>query len=52
LWFAREQERGEVFANGLYRYHHMNHYAMFGRGYRGGAVRIMERLIEKYGNGA
>ncbi|TVY16944.1 Ketosamine-3-kinase [Lachnellula arida] len=31
-------------------YHHLNHYAMFGGGYRGGAVRIMQRLLKKYGN--
>lgn len=30
-------------------YHHLNHYAMFGGGYRGGAVRIMEELVGKYG---
>lgn len=32
-----------------YRYHHLNHYSMFGGGYRGGAVRIMKSLIKKYG---
>lgn len=32
------------------RYHHLNHYAIFGGGYRGGAVRIMEGLIAKYGD--
>jgi len=31
-------------------YHHLNHYAIFGGGYRGGAVRIMQRLVKKYGN--
>jgi protein-ribulosamine 3-kinase len=30
-------------------YHHLNHHAMFGGGYRGGAVRIMNKLIRKYG---
>jgi protein-ribulosamine 3-kinase len=30
-------------------YHHLNHHAMFGGGYRGGAVRIMSKLIQKYG---
>lgn len=30
-------------------YHHLNHYALFGGSYRGGAVRIMERLVGKYG---
>lgn len=31
-------------------YHHLNHHALFGGGYRSGAVSIMERLISKYGN--
>jgi hypothetical protein len=31
------------------RYHHLNHYSIFGGGYRGGAVRIMKTLIKKYG---
>ncbi|KAK3049013.1 hypothetical protein LTR09_009667 [Extremus antarcticus] len=31
-------------------YHHLNHYAMLGGGYRSGAVSIMERLIAKYGS--
>ncbi|KAL3421330.1 Ketosamine-3-kinase [Phlyctema vagabunda] len=30
-------------------YHHLNHYAMFGGSYKGGAVRIMKKLLEKYG---
>lgn len=30
-------------------YHHLNHHAMFGGGYRGGAVSIMKRLLAKYG---
>lgn len=30
-------------------YHHLNHVALFGGGYRGGAVTIMEGLIGKYG---
>jgi len=30
-------------------YHHLNHYAMFGGGYRGGAMSIMQKLIRKYG---
>lgn len=29
-------------------YHHLNHYAMFGGGYRSGAVNIMKALIKKY----
>ncbi|USP82774.1 hypothetical protein yc1106_10048 [Curvularia clavata] len=29
-------------------YHHLNHYAMFGSGYRSGAVSIMKSLIRKY----
>ncbi|KAK7417768.1 hypothetical protein QQZ08_011513 [Neonectria magnoliae] len=30
-------------------YHHLNHFAMFGGGYRGGAMSIMRKLISKYG---
>ncbi|KAK7921045.1 fructosamine-3-kinase [Apiospora marii] len=30
-------------------YHHLNHWAMFGGGYRGGALSIMKKLIAKYG---
>ena len=30
-------------------YHHLNHFALFGGGYRGGAVGIMRSLIGKYG---
>ncbi|KAL2759716.1 hypothetical protein ACRALDRAFT_1067546 [Sodiomyces alcalophilus JCM 7366] len=30
-------------------YHHLNHYALFGGGYRGGAMSIMANLIAKYG---
>lgn len=33
------------------RYHHLNHYSIFGGGYRGSAVRIMEELVRKYGDG-
>jgi protein-ribulosamine 3-kinase len=29
-------------------YHHLNHYAMFGGGYKSGAVRIMKALVKKY----
>lgn len=32
-------------------YHHLNHYALFGGGYRSGAVSIMERLVRKYAKG-
>lgn len=32
-------------------YHHLNHYAMFGGGYRSGAVSIMRDLVRKYGDG-
>lgn len=32
-------------------YHHLNHHAMFGGGYRSGAVSIMKNLIGKYGGG-
>ncbi|UNI19786.1 Protein-ribulosamine 3-kinase [Purpureocillium takamizusanense] len=31
-------------------YHHLNHFAMFGGGYRGGAMSIMRKLIAKYGD--
>ncbi|KAF2476278.1 Ketosamine-3-kinase [Lindgomyces ingoldianus] len=30
-------------------YHHLNHYALFGGGYRSGSVGIMKSLIRKYG---
>ncbi|KAL2133442.1 hypothetical protein VTI74DRAFT_2328 [Chaetomium olivicolor] len=30
-------------------YHHLNHYALFGGGYRSGALLIMKKLINKYG---
>lgn len=30
-------------------YHHLNHHALFGGGYRGGAVRIMRDLVQRYG---
>lgn len=32
------------------RYHHLNHYAIFGVGYKGGAVSIMKKLVKKYGD--
>ena len=32
-----------------HRYHHLNHYAIFGGGYKGGAMSIMKKLIAKYG---
>lgn len=35
--------------NSANRYHHLNHWAMFGGGYRGGALAIMKKLIAKYG---
>jgi protein-ribulosamine 3-kinase len=31
------------------RYHHLNHYAIFGGGYKGGAIAIMKELVRKYG---
>lgn len=31
-------------------YHHLNHFALFGGGYRSGAISIMNSLIKKYGN--
>ncbi|OAQ80364.1 fructosamine kinase [Purpureocillium lilacinum] len=30
-------------------YHHLNHFAMFGGGYRGGAMSIMRKLTAEYG---
>ncbi|KAI1266328.1 fructosamine-3-kinase [Xylariaceae sp. FL1019] len=30
-------------------YHHLNHWAIFGGSYKGGAMRIMQKLISKYG---
>ncbi|KAK4187577.1 Fructosamine/Ketosamine-3-kinase [Podospora australis] len=30
-------------------YHHLNHFALFGGGYRSGAISIMKRLISRYG---
>ncbi|RAL61744.1 hypothetical protein DID88_002810 [Monilinia fructigena] len=33
-------------------YHHLNHYAMFGGGYKGGAMSIMRKLLKKYGKEA
>ncbi|KAF2856454.1 Ketosamine-3-kinase [Plenodomus tracheiphilus IPT5] len=33
-------------------YHHLNHYAMFGGGYRSGSVSIMKELQRKYGGDA
>lgn len=32
-------------------YHHLNHHALFGGGYRSGAVSIMKALLAKYGSG-
>ncbi|KAI9790675.1 MAG: hypothetical protein M1835_000815 [Candelina submexicana] len=32
-------------------YHHLNHHAIFGGGYRSGAVEIMRKLRRKYGDG-
>jgi fructosamine-3-kinase len=31
-------------------YHHLNHHALFGGGYRSGAVSVMKKLISKYGS--
>ncbi len=33
-------------------YHHLNHHAIFGGGYRAGAENIMRRLGKKYGKGS
>jgi hypothetical protein len=40
---------GFVWLTECCRYHHLNHHAIFGAGYRSGAVSIMQRLIKKYG---
>ena len=32
-------------------YHHLNHYAIFGGGYKGGAVGLLNGLLKKYGTG-
>ncbi|KAJ5221082.1 uncharacterized protein N7469_009969 [Penicillium citrinum] len=32
-------------------YHHLNHHAIFGGGYRSGAMSIMQKLVGKYGDG-
>ena len=32
------------------RYHHLNHFSLFGGGYKGGAVSIMKSLLAKYGD--
>ena len=32
-------------------YHHLNHFALFGGGYRSGAVSIMKGLVARYGSG-
>ena len=34
------------------RYHHLNHWVLFGGGYRGGAMRIIKVLIAEYGEGS
>lgn len=36
-------------ANFFARYHHLNHHAIFGGGYRSGAMSIMQKLVRKYG---
>jgi len=30
-------------------YHHLNHHAIFGGGYKSGALNILKRLLKKYG---
>lgn len=46
-WGAGKMKKLELY--GLY--HQLNHYAIFGSGYRAGAVRVMKRLMGKYGKG-
>lgn len=43
------EARGLLTAAG--RYHRLNHWVLFGGGYRGGALRIMKELIAEYGGG-
>lgn len=31
-------------------YHHLNHYAIFGGGYKGGAIGLLSPLVKKYGS--
>lgn len=31
-------------------YHHLNHHAIFGGGYKSGAVSILKKLLKKYSN--
>lgn len=33
-----------------YRYHYLNHYTIFGAGYKASAMSIMKSLISKYGS--
>jgi hypothetical protein len=32
------------------RYHHLNHWSIFGGGYKSGAKSIMKSLVAKYGD--
>jgi protein-ribulosamine 3-kinase len=32
----------------MYRYHYLNHYAIFAGGYKGSAMSIMKSLLAKY----
>ena len=41
--------RAVVLTLSCYRYHHLNHWALFGGGYKDGAMSIMKRLHSKYG---
>lgn len=38
---------GETVAD-CYRYHYLNHYAIFAGGYKGSAMSIMKSLLSKY----
>lgn len=40
----------DIRADEVLSYHHLNHHAIFGGGYKSGAMSIMQRLIKKYGN--
>jgi hypothetical protein len=40
---------GACLADFVVRYHYLNHYALFGGGYRDGALDVMKKLYRKYG---
>lgn len=48
VWIEARYWEWEALTNN--RYHHLNHYAIFGSGYKGGAIKIMRSLLKKYGD--